>query len=396
MQNNCIKNLLNFKDVEVKKINNLENSVEVYVELPKSTQFCPRCAFETSKVHDYRTQPIQDVPIQFKPTTIFYRKRRYECSVCGKKFYEKNELVGKFSRKTTRFVSYIVQELRNLTSMSDVSKKCNTSPNFISRLVPYFAVSNSHLPKVLCIDEFKGNTGNYKYQVALIDGETHDVVDIIECRHKHFLCDYFKKFPQEQLDNVKFFVTDLWESYKDIAFTYFRKAKIVADHFHWVRYACDAVNKIRIDVQNNLPKKERIYFKHSRRLLLSRHCNLKTDKDFDELSYILINYSENLRIAYREKEALLDLLHSDSSFEHKSKTFNDWVIRNLDSDIPQLKACAQTYQHWFRQIVNSLAVPYSNGPTEGFNNKIKVLKRVSFGMRNFTNFKARIMLLNRG
>ena len=396
MQNNCIKNLLNFKDVEVKKINNLENSVEVYVELPKSSQFCPRCAFETSKVHDYRTQPIQDVPIQFKPTTIFYRKRRYECSVCGKKFYEKNELVGKFSRKTTRFVSYIVQELRNLTSMSDVSKKCNTSPNFISRLVPYFAVSNSHLPRVLCIDEFKGNSGNYKYQVALIDGETHDVVDIIECRHKHFLCDYFKKFPQEQLDNVKFFVTDLWESYKDIAFTYFRKAKIVADHFHWVRYACDAVNKIRIDVQNNLPKKERIYFKHSRRLLLSRHCNLKTDKDFDELSYILINYSENLRIAYREKEALLDLLHSDSSFEHKSKTFNDWVIRNLDSDIPQLKACAQTYQHWFRQIVNSLAVPYSNGPTEGFNNKIKVLKRVSFGMRNFTNFKARIMLLNRG
>ena len=396
MQTNYIKDLLNFKDVEVKKINNLENSVEVYVELPKSTQFCPHCAFETSKVHDYYTQPIQDVPIQFKPTTIFYRKRRYECSVCGKKFYEKNELVGKFSRKTTRFVSYIVQELRNLTSMSDVSKKCNTSPNFISRLVPYFAVSNSHLPKVLCIDEFKGNTGHYKYQVALIDGETHDVVDIIECRHKHVLCDYFKKFPQDQLDNVKFFVTDLWESYKDIAFTYFKKAKIIADHFHWVRYACDAVNKIRIEVQNNLPKKERIYFKHSRRLLLSRHCNLKNDKDFDELSYILTNYSENLRIAYREKEDLLDLLHSDSSFEHKSKSFNEWVLRNLDSDIPQLKACAQTYQHWFRQIVNSLAVPYSNGPTEGFNNKIKVLKRVSFGMRNFTNFKARIMLLNRG
>ena len=396
MQTNYIKDLLNFKDVEVKKINNLENSVEVYVELPKSTQFCPRCAFETSKVHDYYTQSIQDVPIQFKPTTIFYRKRRYECSVCGKKFYENNELVGKFSRKTTRFVSYIVQELRNLTSMSDVSKKCNTSPNFISRLVPYFAVSNSHLPKVLCIDEFKGNTGHYKYQVALIDGETHDVVDIIECRHKHVLCDYFKKFPQEQLDNVKFFVTDLWESYKDIAFTYFKKAKIIADHFHWVRYACDTVNKIRIEVQNNLPKKERIYFKHSRRLLLSRHCNLKNDNDFDELSYILTNYSENLRIAYREKEALLDLLHSDSSFEHKSKSFNEWILRNLDSDIPQLNACAQTYQHWFRQIVNSLAVPYSNGPTEGFNNKIKVLKRVSFGMRNFTNFKARIMLLNRG
>ena len=65
MQTNYIKDLLNFKDVEVKKINNLESSVEVYVELPKSSHFCPRCAFETSKVHDYYTQPIQDVPIQF-------------------------------------------------------------------------------------------------------------------------------------------------------------------------------------------------------------------------------------------------------------------------------------------------------------------------------------------
>ena len=396
MQNNCIKDLLNFKDVEVKKIKNLNDSVEIYVELTKTTQYCPKCAFETSKVHDYRIQSIQDVPIQFKPTTLFYRKRRYECCVCGKRFYEKNELVGRFARKTNRFVGHVVNELRNLVSGSDIAEKCNTSSNFISRLVPYFAVSNSHLPRVLCIDEFKGNAGKFKYQVALIDGETHNVVDILECRHKHALCEYFKKFPHDQLDNVKYFVTDLWETYKDIAFTYFRKAKIVADHFHWSRYACDVVNKIRIEVQDTLPKKERVYFKHSRRLLLSRRCNLKQENDLNELSYILTNYSENLRIAYREKECLLDILHSDDNFEIKSKHFNDWVMRNLESDIPQLKSCAETYQHWYREIVNSLAVPYSNGPTEGFNNKIKVLKRVSFGMRNFTNFKARIMLLNRG
>ena len=395
MQNNCIKNLLDFKEVEVKNIINLKDSVEVYVELPKTTQFCPRCAFETSKVHDYYTQPIRDFPIQFKPTTIYYRKRRYECSVCGKKFYEKNELVGKYSRKTTRFVSHIVDELRNLVATSDIVKKSNISTNFISRLYPYLAVTNTKLPRVLCIDEFKGNSGKYKYQVALIDGETHEVVDILECRYKHFLCDYFKKFSQEQLDNVKYVVIDLWETYKDIAFTYFRKAHIIADHFHFARYACDAVNNIRIDVQKNLPKEERKYFKHSRKLLLSRQCNLKYDEQKDELSYILINYSENLRIAYSEKEELLDIIHSEESSEIKINRFREWVFRNLESDIPQLKSCAQTYQHWYTNIVNSLKVPYSNGPTEGFNNKIKVLKRVTFCMKNFTHFKARILLLNR-
>ena len=75
MQTNYIKDLLNFKDVEVKKIKNLENSVEVYVELPKSTQFCPRCAFETSKVHDSYTHFIQDVPIQLKTSLLLILKK---------------------------------------------------------------------------------------------------------------------------------------------------------------------------------------------------------------------------------------------------------------------------------------------------------------------------------
>lgn len=395
MQSNCIKNLLNLKGVIIKSIKNLENIVEVYIEMPKVEQVCPNCASKTSKVHDYRSQPIKDIPIQFKPTNLIYRKRRYECKNCGKKFYESNEIISKYSRRTTRFTEFVVNELRNLTSCSDIAKKTSISPSVISKMLPYFVVTNTTLPRVLCIDEFKGNAGKFKYQVALINGETHEVVDILECRQKHFLCEYFKKFSKEQLDNVEYFVTDLWETYKDIAFTYFRKAKIIADHFHFARFACNAVNDIRIQVQKNLPKKERVYFKHSRKLLLSRKCNLKTDEQRNELSNILINYSENLRIAYREKEELLDIIHSVDNSELKIKSFSEWVKRNLESPVSQLQECAKTYQHWYVEIKNSLEVPFSNGPTEGFNNKIKVLKRVSFGIKNFTNLKARILLLNR-
>lgn len=394
MHSNCIKNLLNLKDVKIKKIRNLENLVEVYIELPISEQICPCCGNKTSNVHDYYSQTIKDIPIQFKPTNIIYKKRRYHCNYCHKNFYEINDIVVKYKRRTNRLIGYIVNELRNLDSQSNIAKKSNISPSIISKMLPYLAVTTSKLPRVLCIDEFKGNTGNYKYQVALIDGKTHDVVDILECRHKHFLCEYFKKFPQEQLNNVKYFVTDLWETYKDIAFTYFRKAKIIADHFHWVRYACNSLDKIRIEVQGKLPKSERKYFKHSRYLLLSRRCKIK-EEHYDELENMLINYSENLRIAYREKEELLDILHSKDESSIKINKLSKWIKRNLESNIPQLKECAKTYQRWYIEIKNSLEVPYSNAATEGFNNKIKVLKRVSFGMRSFKNFKARIMLLNR-
>ena len=363
--------------------------------MPLKPHICPNCGSETTKIHDYRIQTIKDIPIYFKPTNLIYNKRRYECNCCNKRFYEDNPIIFKYHRKTLRLTGYIINELRNLVSCTEIAKKVNVSTNSICRLLSPFAITNTKLPRVLCIDEFKGNAGNYKYQVALINGETHEVVDILECRRKHELCEYFKKFSKEQLDNVKYFVTDLWETYKDIGFTYFRKAKIIADHFHFARYACDAVNKIRIQVQNKLPKKERIYFKHSRKLLLSRACNLKTDEQRDELSYILINYSENLRIAYREKEELLDIIHSKQQSELKVSRLNSWIKRNLESDIEQLRECAKTYQHWYSEIKNSLEVPYSNGPTEGFNNKIKTLKRVSFGIRNFEHLKARILLLNR-
>lgn len=91
---------------------------------------------------------------------------------------------------------------------------------------------------------------------------------------------------------------------------------------------------------------------------------------------MLNNYSEDLRIAYREKEDILDIIHS------------------TESPVSQLIECAKTFQHWTYEIKNSLEVPYSNGPIEGTNNKIKALKRTIFGMPNLKNFKARIMLLD--
>ena len=393
MLSNCIKNLLNLKELNVKSIKNFKNSVEVYAELPISKQICPCCGSSTSKIHDHYIQPIKDIPIQFKPTTIFLKKTRYECKNCGKSFYPKNDFIAKYKRKSKRLVSYVVDQLRNNIAASTIAKSINIDAGFISKMLPYLSITTSTLPRVLCIDEFKGNSGNYKYQVALLDGETHKIVDIIACRHKHFLCSYFKKFPKEQLDNVKYLVSDLWEPYKDIGITYFRKAKIVADHFHWARYACNALDKIRIEVQSKLPKCERKHFKNSRHLLLSRRCKIK-EEHYDELNNMLINYSEDLRIAYREKECLLDIIHSNDLPEVKKNMFTEWIKRNLESSVPQLVECAKTYQHWAYEIKNSLEVPYSNGPIEGTNNKIKALKRATFGMNKFENFKARIMLLN--
>lgn len=237
-----------------------------------------------------------------------------------------------------------------------------------------------------------GNTGYYKYQVALIDSKKHKIIDILPCRYKHELCTYFKKFSYNERCKVKYFITDLWETYKDISMTYFPKAKVVADRFHYFRYINIALNDVRKQVQKSLPKNEQKYFFHSRKLFLSKMEDLSDDQ-MKKLEYILINFSEDLRIIYREKEDLLKIIHL-SEPEIAKNRFNDWVKRNLSIDIPRLNEVAKTYFHWSYEIKNSLEVAYSNGVIEGFNNKIKTLKRIAFGFRNFKRFRTRILLLD--
>ena len=393
MQHNFIRNLLDLKGVIIKKVRYKKNFVKIHIELPVREQICPHCKSKTTKIKDYRTQIIKDIPIRFKTTLLSYRKRRYQCRECGKTFYEKAHFLPKRARKTTRVSEFIVDRLKTKQSMKDIAKDANVSINTVSRLLPPLAVSAKHLPEVLCIDEFKGNTGYYKYQVSLMDGKTRKPIDIIECRYKSHLFDYFNKFTLEERKKVKYVVIDLWKPYKDLATTYFPNSIVVADRFHFIRYATEAVDTVRKQVQSKLPRNERKYFKHSRKLLLSKYENLKTKKQKEDLNYILINYSEGLRIAYREKEEMLEIIRMEDKNKAIEK-LNNWVKRNLESHIIALKNCAKTYFNWIREIRNAIKVKYSNGPMEGYNNKIKTLKRVAFGFRNFTHFKARILLMS--
>ena len=189
-----------------------------------------------------------------------------------------------------------------------------------------------------------------------MDGIKKKPIDIIECRYKSHLFSYFNKFSLNERKNVKYIVIDLWRPYKDLATVYFPNATIIADRFHYARYATEAVDKIRKRIQKKLPTKERKYFKHSRKLLLSRYDNLN-EKQRKELEYMLINYSEDLRIAYREKEELLDIIHG--LYGNKSiEKINEWVNRNYKSEISELRAETWQTSHgeilFFFSVVNHI------------------------------------------
>nr|WP_301426518.1 transposase [Carnobacterium sp.] len=59
---------------------------------------------------------------------------------------------------------------------------------------------------------------------------------------------------------------------------------------------------------------------------------------------------------------------------------------------PFMQTALKTLRKHLSRIKHTFMYPYSNGSLEGSINKIKVIKRVAYGYRNFQNFRCRILI----
>ena len=73
----------------------------------------------------------------------------------------------------------------------------------------------------------------------------------------------------------------------------------------------------------------------------------------------------------------------------------EWIHEYSASHVNEIRSSACTIWHWRGYMQNSWKYGKSNSICEGFNNKVKVLKRVSFGLHSFQNFRKRILLTSR-
>jgi transposase len=242
------------------------------------------------------------------------------------------------------------------------------------------------LPTALGIDEFKGNTNREKYQCILTDLDSGEIFDILPTRKKSDLIAYFSQFTNR--NDVKFYVMDMTNNYKSLAYL-FPNAEVIVDRFHYVRQVYWALDAVRKDVQKSFISGKRIYFKHSKKLLFKDYKDL-SDENKQALR-IMLSQSEKLHTAWQLKEDFKYFREAETQ-EQAERELHIWIQEAQESNLVEFEAATKALHNWFRYIINSVVYKYSNGITEGFNNKIKVLKRNAYGFHDFDNFKKRILL----
>lgn len=390
LHTNNTTNLLNLQGVKQDKITYSKELIEIWISCPIKKHICPCCKSKTSRVHDYYTRSFNHIKVGKRATKVFYKQRRYVCTNCGKRFTENNSFITKFYRHSNDVINNVFDDLTDIKSFSQIGKDNNMSSQNVIRIMKKFTPifhNITSLPEAIGIDEFRGNAGGNKFQVAITDLKTHKVIDVISARTEDALCYFFNNISNAK--EVKLVAMDLSLFFKKIIQDTFPNAKIVADTFHFIRLMHWALDNIRKDVQKNLSKDMRIYFKRSRSVLHKRTNDLNIDEQ-QQLSRML-EYNENLSWAHSIVQMLFEIIDEESP-DKKVTLFKEFMAFASDCNLPEFNAHIQTYFKWYKYIINSFHTNYSNGITEGLNTKIKTLKRISFGFRNFNNFRLRILM----
>lgn len=409
--------LIGLNRKEVKIINIKENNhgiIEVEIENKHNKVRCKNCNKFTSSVHD-KLKPIRSIYLDScgQNVDVIIRKKRYHCYNCGKIFTEDlnlNTTNGNISNKTKIQIRKDLLEY-NL-SLKYIAEKNRVSINTIKNellsatsTIPDYI---KNLPRVISFDEFKADTQEGKYAFILNDPIHKKVLDILPNRKKEYLIQYFTN--TENRHSVEFVISDMYEPYLIVTRTMFPKAKYVVDRFHYTTYIMDALDDIRIRLQKKYGEKSKEYklLKNKKNVsLLRKYGNeiswwVETEryKNGHMIKVLpgnilreILNISEELKKGYMLKEEFLDIVNH-ATIDDVDEQLIHWISKCIKEDIEEFIEAAGTIARWKEYIINSfIDKRYSNGFTEGINNKIKVIKRIGFGYKNFKLFRARILYI---
>lgn len=77
---------------------------------------------------------------------------------------------------------------------------------------------------------------------------------------------------------------------------------------------------------------------------------------------------------------------------HRGEDLDAWMTAVGADDLPALHGFVHGLRMDLPAVVAGLALPYSNGPIEGANTKVKLLKRQMYGRAGFALLRQRILL----
>jgi len=241
----------------------------------------------------------------------------------------------------------------------------------------------------IAIDEIAIRKGHH-YLTVVLDLHTGRVIFVGDGRGADALVPFWKRLKKSRA-NIIAVCSDMSAAYTLAIRNHLPEAIHVFDRFHIVKLFNEKLSNLRRRLYSETKDKEgKAALKGIRFDLLKRE---PSEKGAIRLEKALAMHAD-LAVAHALKEQLAELWEQDSE-EEAFQCLVDWIADAEWSQIPEMKAFAKTLRKHWQEIVNFYAAEITSGPLEGLNNKIKTLKRQSYGFRDKEYFKLKILAIHR-
>jgi len=357
---------------------------------------CPECGKITYSIHQKHWRMVRDLPWGEKPVMLRINRRQFRCKNCPKIFSEDLEFIDQQRGYTKRFAKEIVRQvldsnIRSVGERNDVSEE--EIQSMIDASEEEIKTDLSEI-KRLGIDEIALVKGQGKYLGVLVDLDRGKLIDIVSSRRQLEMRKALQNMGSEVLDGIKEVSIDLWKAYKVLVEELMPNANVIADRFHVMKQ----VNN-ELDAQRKAEKKAALENKNKSvkdRVLAginkSKYALLKNKDSLtaaqEEKLKCVQKVSPTLGEMHRLKEEFRDIFEEENSCGEGLLKLLDWVD-NAQSNFPK---STKTIARWLGEIVGYFEQKTTSGMVEGINNKLKLIKRLGYGFRNFSNFRLRCLL----
>ena len=399
------------KKIGEKKIKGTKHLI-YYGKLTYTPSACENCGVIHQTSADVvkngtKESTIKLAQINFQPILLKLKKQRFYCKNCQSTFTAKSSLVNKNCYISNSIKRAISLELAETQSMSLIAKHFNVSSHTVLKQLDTVGMNYSfnynYLPEHLSIDEFKSvKDVSGAMSLLIIDARTHEPLDIVENRQQRYLSNYFTRYSLQARLKVKTVTIDMYSPYFQVIRDSFPNAEIIIDRFHIVQLLNRALNQVRI---KEMKKIRYLRPRDYRKLKKQWRLLLKNDWDLNYEDY----YTNRLYEGYiSEKimvEYLLSLSHplaksyriaNELRYSLKNREFERFkqvlIDSRLESYPQKMRTALTSLQKYLDSIENAFTYTLSNGPIEGINNKIKLIKRSGYGYRNFGNLRNRVLI----
>ena len=126
-----------------------------------------------------------------------------------------------------------------------------------------------------------------------------------------------------------------------------------------------------------------------RYLLIKKDAKL-TEKDKERLAVLKNTHPELYQIT-RLRQQLYDWYETETTPEVATEILERWLADSAQLETKALDGFCNTLRNWKPEIISFFIHRVTSGFVEGVNCKIRLIKRIAFGLPNFDHFRLRIL-----